>query len=309
MMVRAYAPASMGNVAAGFDVLGAAFSPIDGSLWGDIVEVELAETGSFACVGPFADRLPHEPADNLVLKVRTYFEHAWGQTLPPLRIVLHKLLPVSSGLGSSSASAVAAAVAFDAVVNAHLGHDVLLQVAARAESDASGAVHLDNVAPCLLGGLQLCADGRAHRLPWPEELLVAVASPRLELATRQSRAVLPREVPLSLAIGHAANLAHLVHALHTHDLPGIRVCLRDLIAEPHRASLVPGFRAAQAGAMAAGAWGCSLSGAGPAVFAVTDHVHATGVADALVAGFASVGVPAIAKVCVMDTQGARLLPA
>ncbi len=308
MTIRAYAPASMGNVAAGFDVLGAAFAPIDGSLWGDIVEVELADTPSFACVGPFADRLPHNPADNLVLKVKTYFEDAWRKPLPPLRIVLHKLLPVSSGLGSSSASAVAAAVAFDAVVGAHLSRDILLQVAARAESDASGAVHLDNVAPCLLGGLQLCADGRAFALPWPKELLVAVASPQLELATRQARAVLPREVPLSLAIGHAANLAHLVHALHVRDLPSIRACLRDLIAEPHRASLVPGFRQAQAAALAAGAWGCSLSGAGPAVFAVAEPKDAAAVADALIAGFAAVGVPAIAKVCGIDTLGARVLP-
>ncbi len=307
MIVRAYAPASMGNVAAGFDVLGAAFAPIDGSLWGDIVEVERADTSSFACVGPFADRLPQDPNDNLVLKAKTYFEDAWRAPLPPLRIVLHKLLPVSSGLGSSSASAVAAAVAFDAVVAAHLGRDALLQVAARAESVASGAMHLDNVAPCLLGGLQLCADGRAFALPWPKELLVAVASPQLELATRQARAVLPREVPLSLAIGHAANLAHLVHALHVHDLPSIRSCMRDLIAEPHRASLVPGFRQAQAQALAAGAWGCSLSGAGPAVFAVAEPGDAQAVAAALIAGFASVGVPAIAKVCGIDTVGARVL--
>ena len=308
MTVRAYAPASMGNVAAGFDVLGAAFAPIDGSLWGDVVEVEVAETASFSCVGPFADRLPADPADNLVLKAKTYFEDAWHKPLPPLRIVLHKLLPVSSGLGSSSASAVAAAVAFDAVVGAHLGRDALLQVAARAESVASGAVHLDNVAPCLLGGLQLCADGRAFTLPWPRELLVAVASPQLELATRQARAVLPREVPLALAIAHAANLAHLVHALQVHDFPSIRSCLRDLSAEPHRAALVPGFRQAQARALAAGAWGCSLSGAGPAVFAVAEPAAVQAVADALVAGFAAVGVPAIAKVCGIDTVGARVLP-
>lgn len=308
MKVSAYAPASMGNVAAGFDVLGAAFAPVDGSLWGDIVEVELADSPSFSCDGPFADRLPADPADNLVLKVHAYFAEAWGKPLPPLKITLHKLLPVSSGLGSSSASAVAATVAFDAISQANLPRDVLLQIAARAESDASGAVHLDNVAPCLLGGLQLCADGRAHRLPWPEELQFAVASPRLELATRQSRAVLPREIPLPLAIHHAANLAHLVHALHVHDLQGIRVCLRDLIAEPHRAGLVHGFRPAQAGALAAGAWGCSLSGAGPAVFAVAEPDRVAQVAEALVAGFASVGVRAIAKVCVIDNLGARVLP-
>ena len=308
MTIRAYAPASMGNVAAGFDVLGAAFAPTDGSLFGDIVEVEVAETDSFTCVGPFAHRLPQSPSDNLVLKVRGYFVEAWQHTLPPLRIVLHKLLPVSSGLGSSSASAVAAVVAFDAIAGAGLSREALLHIAARAESDASGAIHLDNVAPCLLGGLQLCADGRAFALPWPSELLVAVASPQLELATRQARAVLPREVPLALTIAHAANLAHLVHALHIHDLTGISVCLRDLIAEPHRAALVPGFRQAQTAAFAAGAWGCSLSGAGPAVFAVADAAHIHAVAASLVAGFAAAGVPSTVKVCGIDTQGARLLP-
>ena len=308
MTVRAYAPASMGNVAAGFDVLGAAFAPIDGSLWGDIVEVELASADSFACDGPFADRLPADPAQNLVLKAKTYFAQAWGKPMPPLRIVLHKLLPVSSGLGSSSASAVAAAVALDAVVDAQLGPEALLQLAARAEGFVSGAAHLDNVAPCLLGGVQLCADGRAFALPWPIELLFVVASPQLELATREARAVLPREIPLVLAIEHAANLAHLVHALHVYDLPSLRGCLRDLIAEPHRAPLVPGFREAQAQARAAGAWGCSLSGAGPAVFAVAESAHVHDVANALVSGFASVGVSATAKVCGLDRLGARILP-
>jgi homoserine kinase len=306
---RAFAPVSIGNVAAGFDVLGAALQPDDGTAWGDVVEAEVAESDRFERTGAYAHRLPTDPTQDLVLRVRTLFAEVWGQPLPPLHLTLHKNLPISSGLGSSSASVVAAAVAIDAALGHPLDRHALLTLAGRAEASGAGALHLDNVAPCLLGGLQLMTpDGDTRALPWPDDLRFVVASPALELETRTSRGVLPAQVPLQLAVSHAQNLAGLVHALHVADRGLLGLTLRDLLAEPYRAALVSGFRQAQALALAAGALGCSLSGAGPAVFAVAELSRTTAISRALTQGFAQADVIATVRVCRLDLLGARLLP-
>jgi homoserine kinase len=308
--VRAFAPAGIGNFAAGFDVLGAAAAPEDGSLWGDLVEVAESDETCLLCGGPFAGQLPLEPEDNLVLRTRDLFEETIGKTLPPLQLTLLKGLPVCSGLGSSAASVAATAKALNAWCGDPLSAAELLRLAGRAESLASGAVHLDNVAPCLLGGLLLITPvGLPRPLPFPEDLRIVVASPDLMLATREARQVLPQEVPLALAVEHAQNLASLIHALHTDDRDLMRATLRDFLAEPWRAELVPGFPAAQEGALAAGALGASLSGAGPAVFAVAEKNAAAAVATGLIEGFQSVRVGATVRICRLDTRGARIVEA
>lgn len=306
--LRAFAPAGVGNFAAGFDVLGAAVAPVDGTLWGDTVEIAASDQTSLVCTGPFADRLPSDPADNLVLRTRDLFEERIGRPLPPLAFTLTKGLPVCSGLASSAASVTATAVGLNAWFGEPLGPAELLDLAGRAEGLASGAFHLDNVAPGILGGLLLIPpQGLPRRLPFPEDLRIVVASPALALATREARAVLPREVPLALAIEHAQNLASLVHALHSGDRPLLRATLRDLLAEPWRAGLVPGFREAQKNALDAGALGCSLSGAGPAVFAVAEAGDTPAVAAALAHGFDSRGIAATVRICRLDQHGARIL--
>jgi len=308
MRVLAFAPASIGNFAAGFDVLGAAIVPLDGEPLGDQVELALAAKASFRAVGPYADRLPQLAGDNLVLKACTAFAQAWGRPLPPLAIRLVKNLPVGSGLGSSSASVVAALAGLDALLEAGLGELALLRAGGEVEGQGCGTGHLDNVAPSLLGGLRLVdPDGRALALPFPEELVFAVASPELELSTRAARQVLPAKVPQALAIAHAQNLASLVHALHTGDAGLRRACLRDLLAEPHRAALVPGFRAVQAAALAQGAEGCTYSGAGPAIFAVVDRDRAAAVAGAMAEAWTRAGIRSRVRICRLEARGARIL--
>jgi homoserine kinase len=313
--LAAFGPACIGNMAAGFDVLGVAVAPEGGELWGDVVELAEASRFSLTCDGPFAHGLPASPADNLVLQACTAYERRLGWPLPSFAIRLTKGLPVCSGLGSSSASAVATLHALDVWLGHPLGPDALLAAAGEAEGHASGAVHLDNVAPALLGGLRLVTpappdgelQGGAVALPFPPELRFVVASPELSLSTRAARAALPRTLPLGLAVEHAQNLASLVQALHSGDRALLRACLRDLVAEPFRAALVPGFRAVQRAAVEAGAWGCSLSGAGPAVFAVAEDGAAPAVGGAMQRAWADAGVPARVRVCRVDEQGARVV--
>jgi homoserine kinase len=302
-MIRAFAPASIGNVAAGFDVLGAAIAPCDGTLLGDIVEVEASEIASFSTDGPYAHRLPANPELNLVTHVAALYSEL--RPLPPLRIVLHKVLPVNSGLGSSSASIVAALVACESV-GGRLGDAERLALVGRAEGRFSGAPHLDNVAPALLGGLRLVADAGVPSLPWPDDLRFIVVHPHLELSTAVSRQALPREFALHRTVEFAGNLAVLVHALHAGDRDALRRALRDPLAEPHRAPLVLGFSEAKQAALGAGALGASLSGSGPSVFAVAEAPLADAVLHAMKRGFSSAGVRSDGWVCALDA-GARVL--
>ncbi len=316
--VQVFAPASVGNVIAGFDVLGAAVAPLRGPALGDNVLVEAAPQPELVVRGPYAQHVPAGCADNLSWRAAVAVAASRGVPLPPLKMTLHKGMPVGSGLGSSSASAVAGAVAtaawLDGVTEADEAAFVLwrqqrtvelLQAAGSAEAHAAGAAHLDNVAPCLLGGLQLLTPLGPRALPVPERLCWLLASPALELATRTARAVLPTNLQRSTAIAHSANLATVVHALHVADDALLQASLRDIVAEPHRAALIPGFRATQASALRAGALACSLSGAGPAMLAVALPEVVDAVCAALAAGFSDAGVACTVRVCAIDGRGAR----
>jgi homoserine kinase len=312
----AYAPASIGNVAAGFDLLGAALAPLDGSLLGDLVQVAHAKESTFHLTGPFAAALTDDTRPNLALRARDLFVeavHAGGDEVGPFAITLEKRLPVASGLGSSASSIVATLVALQALCGDPLSGSDLLNLAGRAEGLTSGERHLDNVAPSLLGGLQLLVPGRdglpaTRRLPWPTDLLLVVVHPAFRLATADSRGVLPERPGWRETVDFAGNLASLVAALHTDDRALLARCLRDPIVEVHRAPLVPGFRAAQAAALALGALGCSLSGSGPSIFAVAENEAQAGAISAAIRHcFTEVGLPSQGWICALDPEGARVL--
>jgi homoserine kinase len=315
MAIRAYAPASIGNFAAGFDLMGAALAPLDGSLWGDVVTAGIASSTALTVSGPRAADMPSDPWQNLVLRSYALFREALrvkGRDCPNLSFHLEKNLPRCSGLGSSASSVAATLAACQALLGEPLTRSELFAVAGRAEALVSGSAHLDNVVPSLAGGLQLLVPGlngapEARSLPWPDDLLIVIASPVFELATERSRRVLPREFPLADTLAFAQNLGGFVHALETGDRNLLRRCLRDVLAEPYRAPLVPGFREAQAGALAAGAWGCTLSGAGPAIFAVAESPEqAAVVAGTLRHALEDAGFPTTTHLCRLDSLGSRV---
>ena len=312
----AYAPASIGNLAAGFDLLGAALAPLDGSLFGDLVHVAVAPEASFRLTGPFAGALAGDTRPNLALRARDLFVaavRAQGEAVGPFALTLEKRLPVASGLGSSASSIVATLVALQALCGDPLSGSDLLALAGQAEGITSGGMHLDNVAPSLLGGLQLMVPGRdgqpaTRRLPWPADLLLVVVHPAFHLSTAKSRGVLPERLGWPETVDFAGNLAGLVQALHSGDRALLARCLRDPLVEVHRAPLVPGFRSAQAAAQALGALGCSLSGSGPSVFAVAeDEGQAGAIADGIRQAFRAAGLESQGHVCALDPEGARVI--
>jgi homoserine kinase len=303
--ITAFGPACIGNVAAGFDVLGAAIAPLEGEPWGDSVSVEPADVLSLTIGGPFAAHLSGAPQANLVWRAWECLRRRCPD-LPAAAFHLHKGLPVGSGLGSSSASVVATLRAMEGLLGRPLPTEILLGAAGEAETFASGAHHLDNVGPALLGGLRLITVGNeTRRLPFPPELCFVVASPALRLATRQARAALPATVPLGQAVEYSQNLATLVLALEREDRELLRRSLRDLMVEPARAPLVRGFAGVQEAALKAGAWGASFSGAGPAVFAVAERSAAAEIGSAMQAAWAEAGIAATVRACGLDTVGAR----
>lgn len=272
-----FAPASIGNVSVGFDALGLALAPVDGTLLGDTVQLQPGETSDWELEqsGAFAHKLPDDPEQNIVMQCCRLFQKTLTERevlIRPSRIVLEKRLPIGSGLGSSASSVVAALEALNRWYDSPLDSRELFQLMAKVEGGISGEVHLDNIAPCLYGGLRLCPPGShlEFALPWPARWQAVVCWPGTELVTREARAVLPDELPRATAVKHGANFAQFVYALYT-GKPGLAAAsLVDHIAEPYRRSLLPGFDKAREELRRLGALAVGISGSGPTIFALVD---------------------------------------
>ncbi len=307
-MIAAYAPGSVSNVACGFDVLGFAMDEP-----GDIVVAGQRDEPGVGIDAIHGDggRLPLDPAKNTAgaaaLALLERLETTRGVTL-----TIHKGLPLASGVGSSGASAVAAVVAVNELLGRPASMELLLACAMAGEQAGCGASHPDNVAPSLYGGFVLARSANPPdivRLPVPEGLACAVLHPHVEVQTGAARALLGDTVSLRDAVRQWGNLGALVAALFTHDRALLSRSLEDVIAEPKRAALVPGFFAVKAAALAAGALGCSLSGSGPSVFALAASLdEAKRAGDAMAGAFdreSSVGVDL--WVSMVGRQGARIV--
>jgi homoserine kinase len=229
---------------------------------------------------------------------------------PGIALSIRKGLPLSGGQGGSAASAVAGAVAVNALLGRPLERDGLLDACLVAEETVAGR-HLDNIAPSLLGGIVLIRcmhPPELIALPVPEELVVVLVRPAQQLRTADSRAVLPASVPRDVAMHQAAQVGALVAALATGDYALLGRAIDDRIAEPARAALLPGFIEAKAAALGAGAAGSSISGSGPTAFALARGVEAGArVAAAMVAAYAAAGQRSEARVAPVDRIGARLV--
>lgn len=313
LSLTVFAPASTGNLSVGFDALGLALAPMDGTLLGDIVELAPGDNDwQLEVSGPFADALPEDPEQNVVLTCcRRFQAEVEGEVeqLSPLRVRLNKRLPVGSGLGSSAASVVAALVGLNQYFGRPLNRFRLLELMAEMEGSISGGVHLDNVAPSLMGGLRLCVPGtwRQYSLPWPGSWRSVVAWPGTRLNTREARSVLPDTVPREVAIAQGARFARFIHELHTGDVARAAECLVDDIAEPYRAQLLPGFAEARAELTALGALAVGISGSGPTLFAIVDDQR---VAERVFSWFRAHYLQAsqgFVHVCRADLEGARVV--
>lgn len=306
--VRAFAPASIGNLGPGLDVLGCA---VTGA--GDSVTAEWCDEPGVVIRDPGHTELPSDPAlHSSAIAASAVLRQALGAGARPpaagIALTVRKELPLSAGQGGSAASAVAGAVAANALCGAPLSSDALLDACLLAESTVAGR-HLDNLAPSLLGGICLVRSMDpidVVRLPVPNGLFIVLAHPSQRLRTADARAVLPAAVDRATALHQAAQVGAIVAALASGDLALLGRAIDDRIAEPARAPLIPGFREAKAAAITAGALGASISGAGPTTFALAgDRACAQAVAVAMEGAFAAQGITSSVRVCEVDRVGAR----
>jgi len=301
---RAFAPASVANVAVGFDLLGYAVAGV-----GDTVTVRRIDAPEvrIAAIRGAAVDLPRQAAANTagaaLIALRQALAVPFG-----FEIEIDKGIPLSSGMGGSAASCVAALVAANALLDTPLGREQLYLHALDGEAVASGSRHGDNLGPMFLGGLVLSTLERLVPVPVPPNWHSLLVHPDAQLETRRARAALQGSYALGEFVAQSTNLALVLAGCHAGDAGLVRAGLRDVLVEPRRAPLIAGFAAAQQAALAAGAMGASISGAGPSVFAWFETAEAAQAAAAEVrAAFAAAGFDSQSWVTPLDSPGARLL--
>lgn len=303
--VHVFAPASVANVACGFDTLGFAIQRP-----GDDIIVRFGRKPGLRISKITGDggKLSKDPENNTAgVSALALMEHLG--VVQGIEMEIHKGIPIGSGLGSSACSAVAGALAINELMGRPLEKKELLHYALLGEALASGgAIHADNVGPCLLGGMVLVRSNKdldTVQIPTPKSLYAAVVLPALEILTVEARNILRKEIPMNDAVTQWGNLGGMIAGLMQSDFGLISRSCQDVIAEPYRAGLIPGFYQVKQAALNAGAIGCSISGAGPAVFALCEGDQtAFQVAIAMQQAFKDVDIASERFVSTVNTQGA-----
>lgn len=300
---RAFAPASVANVAVGFDLLG---YPLAGV--GDTVTVRRIEAPEVRIAAIRAEvALPLDAARNTagaaLMSMRQALDLPFG-----FEIEIDKGIPLSSGMGGSAASCVAALVAANELLDAPLSREALYPFALDGEAVASGSRHGDNLGPMLVGGLVLCTLERLVKIPVPYAWHSLVVHPDALLETRRAREALAGSYALKEFVAQNANLALVLTGCQTGEPELVRAGLRDVLVEPRRAPLIGGFGAAKQAMLAAGAMGAGISGAGPSVFGwFESKVAAEAAAEPVRAAFAEAGFDSQSWVSPIDGHAAVVL--
>jgi len=312
--VTAFAPATVANVGAAFDILGFA---IDRP--GDSVTVTRSSDRilRIRSISGCAEPLPTDPTKNsagvAIAALLDLLRSSGDSSIDGLGIDIdiQKGLPIGSGLGSSSASAAAAVVAVNTLLGEPLSREAIVKCAMEGERAACGSAHADNVAPAILGSVVLIRSYTPldlMKLPTPTNVSVAVVSPRVQVRTEDARKVLKRDIRLEQAVKQWGNVGALIAGIFTNDVAVIGRSLDDHIVEPERAALIPGFQQVKAAALASGALGCTISGSGPSMFALCDSIaQAERVAAAMAQEFRALGIEAESIVSNVNPYGAHIV--
>jgi homoserine kinase len=302
----ASAPASIGNVCVGFDILGQAFDAAR-----DVVSAVREEKPGVRLseVRGLVTKLPAKPAENTALAAAAAVLDAAGSPFG-MRLSIDKGVPLAAGMGGSAASAVAGAAAANALLGEPFSVEELLPLALEGERVASDPPHWDNVMASLLGGLVLAASEEpalVQRLPAPEGVVAIVLHPEVKVETRVARSILSPRVPMKVAVEHSRRVAAFVAGCATGDLDLVRAGFEDVLVEPQREHLLPVLPQVKAAALGAGALGCSFSGSGPSVFAWALEAEAQKVESAMAAAFAAAQLSAKAYRAPVASEGVKVI--
>ncbi|MXP67152.1 homoserine kinase [Pantoea sp. Aalb] len=309
-MVKIYAPASIGNVSVGFDVLGVAISPVDSSIvLGDCVSVQAATSFNLKTKGRFVKKLPTKLQDNIIYHCWKYFCQAIGKNIP-VTITLEKNMPIGSGLGSSACSVVAGLMAMNEFCNKPLNDHELLVLMGKIEGIISGSIHYDNVAPCFLGGMQLMIEENniiSQTVPCFDEWIWVMIYPGIQISTASARAILPEKYSKEDIINHGRLLAGFIHACHTNQPLLATQLMKDVIAEPYRTKLMSGFIDIRKVIIDIGALVCGISGSGPTFFAICNDMTIAHKIVSWLKKYYIKNEEGFIYICSLDKTGARKL--
>ena len=305
--IRAFAPATCANVACGFDVLGFAVENP-----GDEVKITLNDSKKVTIKSITGDDgfLPLDADLNTVsLVIKEYLKHLDSDQ--GVEIELTKKMPLKSGLGSSAASSVVGVYALNELLGKPLPVEELLPFAMEGERLACGSAHADNVAPALLGGFVLVRSYTpldVVKIPTPENLWATIIHPQIEVKTKDARSILRQQIDLKDAVIQWGNVGGLVAGLLMKDYSLIGRSLQDVVAEPVRSILIPGFYEVKAAALKAGALGSSISGSGPSIFALSqDEATAHKIGEAMKAVYDDINIESEVYTSKVSDQGPRIL--
>ncbi len=303
--IKVFAPATVANVACGFDILGFALDEP-----GDELHMRLTSEPGV--------ELTSITGDGGVLPLESYKNTAGVAALALLRhvkancgvvIEVHKKMPLGSGLGSSAASAAGSAFALNRLLGEPLTRRDLVPLAMEGERVACGSAHADNVAPALMGGITLIrsyAPLDIIPIPCSLDLFCTILHPRIEIRTEEARRLLGQTITMQQHVAQSGNVAGLMVGLLQGDAKLIGRCLEDVIAEPVRSKLIPGFKAIKQAAKEAGALGCSISGSGPSIFALsTSHHLAMQIGAAMQS---ATELPSDLYISRINQEGPRIIP-
>lgn len=309
-MVKVYAPASIGNIGVGFDLLGVALASIDGNLFGDCVSIENSNVFSLEYTGCFSAQLPKQIKQNIVFQCWKRFCEIVGKTYP-MAICLEKNIPVASGLGSSACSIVAALVAVNHHCGSPLANSRLLALMGEMEGNISGSVHFDNVSPCFFGGMQLIlqeCDIISQKIPIFDSWFWVLAYPGIEISTVIARSILPKKYNRVDCIDYGRYLSGFIHACHTKQEDLAVKCMKDVIAEPYRSQLLPmRLFDIRSVLMQEGAVSCGISGAGPTIFVLCNTKKIAETVSAWLSQYYLQNNAGFVRICCSDNFGVRIM--
>ena len=302
--ITAFAPATTSNLAIGFDILGFPLTSL-----GDKISLTPREEPDVLIESINTQVIPKDPDKNTASIVVKAMQQAYGLN-HGFSMSIEKGIPLGSGLGGSAASAVAACIAMTPFIDDTIPKEDLANFALQAESQVSGGLHGDNVVPSLYGGfclIQNLSPLRVIQLPSPS-LTAVFIHPHMTIETKEARRVLQPEVNLKKCIQQTANLAGFMAALYTNDNQLLSQCCEDILIEPMRSQLIPGFYDVQKAALSEGALACSLSGSGPTLFAFADSEKAAHkIAYAMQKAFTNHGLNSDKWLSPISPTGAQLL--
>ena len=303
--IKIFSPATVANVACGFDVLGFCLNSV-----GDDMVIRKTNKKGIHITKIKGFDLPYEASLNVAgvsaLAMYDAIDVDFG-----FEIEIYKNIKPGSGIGSSAASAVGSVFGMNELLGKPFNKTQLTQFALKGEALASKCEHADNLAPALFGGFTLVksiSPMQILEIPAPNELYATIIHPQIEVKTSDSRGVLPEEVPLNDAIEQWANLGSLVHALHTNDYDLISNSLSDVIVEPYRSKLIPHFDEVKQAALNNGALGAGISGSGPSIFSLNkglDTAHK--VKQAMQNVFSKTDIAFEIHVSKINTKGVKII--